>query len=213
MILHRNLTQVFRVQSGSSYCFAMPSHPTSLSKMHTSHKMLGCRTAIVIAVCSFTKLPRPGDSKGTIVVFEISGTCRPILTLFLFIAERQAGKLWLPTFKVYWSDSTREPNSSLPFSYIKLQLKTSLSGYINWCASTHYFNSDEKQFTRLYISVFTSDCILSPTNGSLTSLEKPPGSSYASQWHIAIWPWITHMLFRLSIHLHHFQVIECDIYV
>jgi len=24
------------------------------------------------------------------------------------------------------------------------------------------FNSDEKQFTRLFVSVFTSDCILSP---------------------------------------------------
>jgi len=27
------------------------------------------------------------------------------------------------------------------------------------------FNSDEKQFTRLFIFVFASDCILSPTNG------------------------------------------------
>jgi len=27
------------------------------------------------------------------------------------------------------------------------------------------FNSDEKQFTRLFISVFASDCILRPTNG------------------------------------------------
>jgi len=28
------------------------------------------------------------------------------------------------------------------------------------------FNSDEKLFTRLLISMFASDCILSPTNGS-----------------------------------------------
>jgi len=27
------------------------------------------------------------------------------------------------------------------------------------------FNSNEKQFTRLFIFVFASDCILSPTNG------------------------------------------------
>jgi len=28
-------------------------------------------------------------------------------TLTLLNAERQAGKLWIPTFKVFWSDSTR----------------------------------------------------------------------------------------------------------
>jgi len=36
-------------------------------------------------------------------------TCRSrIFRLSLFIAERQAGKLWTPTFKVLWSDSSRE---------------------------------------------------------------------------------------------------------
>jgi len=35
-------------------------------------------------------------------------TCRPISTLTLFKAERQAGKLRIPTFKVFWSDSAKE---------------------------------------------------------------------------------------------------------
>jgi len=34
-------------------------------------------------------------------------TCRPISTLTLLNVERQAGKLWIPTFKVFWSDSAR----------------------------------------------------------------------------------------------------------
>jgi len=37
-------------------------------------------------------------------------TCRFISTLTLLNAERQAGKLWIPSFKVFWSDSARESN-------------------------------------------------------------------------------------------------------
>jgi len=39
--------------------------------------------------------------------------CRPIFTLSLFYAERQAGNLWIPTFKVFWSDSARDSNTNL----------------------------------------------------------------------------------------------------
>jgi len=39
--------------------------------------------------------------------------CRPISILTLLNAERQAGKLWTPTFTVFWSDSTRESNPGL----------------------------------------------------------------------------------------------------
>jgi len=37
-------------------------------------------------------------------------TCRLIFTLYLLNAERQTGKLWIPTFKVFWFDSTRRLN-------------------------------------------------------------------------------------------------------
>jgi len=35
-------------------------------------------------------------------------------TLSLFYAEHQSGKLWIPTFKVFWSDSARESKPGLP---------------------------------------------------------------------------------------------------
>jgi len=41
-------------------------------------------------------------------------TYRPISTLALLNAECRAGKLWTPTFKVFWSDSARESNPGLP---------------------------------------------------------------------------------------------------
>jgi len=75
----------------------------------------------------FVKVPRPGDSEGTFSVFESNchlllpvypligsrgnhveclaqghkQTCRPISTLPLFYAERQAGKLRIATFQVF----------------------------------------------------------------------------------------------------------------
>jgi len=36
------------------------------------------------------------------------------------------------------------------------------------------FNNDKKQLTRLFISVFASDCTLSPTNDG-----RPPGGGWA----------------------------------
>jgi len=61
------------------------------------------------------------------------------------------------------------------------------------------FNSDEKQFNRLFISVFASDCILSSTNCGRSlwwwvgpacrdrNDHQPPGSSYVvCQWYGAI---------------------------
>jgi len=51
------------------------------------------------------------------------------------------------------------------------------------------FNSDEKQYTRLFISVFASDCILSPIAPLWWWVgpacrnrndHQPPGSSYVS---------------------------------
>jgi len=47
--------------------------------------------------------------KGT--TSELAGL--PLHYLF-FYAERQARKLWIPTLKVFWSDSTRESNPGLP---------------------------------------------------------------------------------------------------
>jgi len=41
-------------------------------------------------------------------------TSRPTFTLSLFYAERQAVKLWILTFKVFWSDSARDSNPGLP---------------------------------------------------------------------------------------------------
>jgi len=41
-------------------------------------------------------------------------TCRPTFTLSLFYAERQAGKLWIPTFNVFSSDSAKESYPGLP---------------------------------------------------------------------------------------------------
>jgi len=44
--------------------------------------------------------------KGT----TIKRTSRPIFTLSIFYAERQAEKLWKPTLKVFWSNLARESN-------------------------------------------------------------------------------------------------------
>jgi len=45
----------------------------------------------------------------------MSFDCRVrFITQFLFNAECQAGKLWIPTFKVLWSDSAKESNPGLP---------------------------------------------------------------------------------------------------
>jgi len=41
-------------------------------------------------------------------------TFRPIFRLSFFYVERQARKLRIPTFKVFWCDSTRESNPDLP---------------------------------------------------------------------------------------------------
>jgi len=41
-------------------------------------------------------------------------TCRPIFTLTLFYAERQAEKLSISTFRIFWSDSATESNLGLP---------------------------------------------------------------------------------------------------
>jgi len=76
-------------------------------------------------------------------------------------------------------------------------------------------NSDEKQPTRLFISVFTSGCIFSPTNGgcplyvgiglTINLMGNPMLFSHE---------YLTHMLFGFSTHLHHhFQVIEYDVSV
>jgi len=63
------------------------------------------------------------------------------------------------------------------------------------------FNSDEKQFTRLFISVFASDCALSPTNGGrplwwwVSSAcrdrndHQPPWSSYVSDTVLFSYEW------------------------
>jgi len=60
------------------------------------------------------------------------------------------------------------------------------------------FKSDEKQFYRLFISVFASDWFLSPTNGGRPlwwwvgpacrdrNDHQPPESSILCQWHSAI---------------------------
>jgi len=91
------------------------------------------------------------------------------------------------------------------------------------------FNSDEKQLTRLFISVFASGCTLSPTKDGrplwwwvgLTTL-CVQGSEWPStsrvilcQWHSTILTTnnCTILFWLLSSHLHRFQVIECDVYL
>ena len=55
----------------------------------------------------FTKLPWPGDSKGTFRSSSQAATCPPVyhtrrrLHTVPFNAERQAGKLWIPIFIVF----------------------------------------------------------------------------------------------------------------
>jgi len=90
------------------------------------------------------------------------------------------------------------------------------------------FNSDEKQLVRLFISVFASDCILSPTNGGRPLEVGGPCDacvlaagirmtinlrSHPDQWHSIVWPQLNvQILFGLCIQLHRFQVIEGDVY-
>ena len=56
---------------------------------------------------SFTKLPWPGDSKRTFRSSSQAATCSPVyhkrrrLHTVPLIAERQAGKLWIPIFIVF----------------------------------------------------------------------------------------------------------------
>jgi len=47
-------------------------------------------------------------------------TCWPIFTLSLFYTERQAEKLWITNFRVFWSDSARESNPGLPTARRKI---------------------------------------------------------------------------------------------
>jgi len=85
------------------------------------------------------------------------------------------------------------------------------------------FNSDEKQFTQLFISVFASDCILSTTKGGPPcgggwtlhseiemTINLPGHPMSVTQCYLAMND--AHLL-GLSTHLHHFQVIDCDVYV
>jgi len=93
-----------------------------------------------LGTCLFIKVPQPGNSEvGTFSVFESNRhlflsdylligrgnpvkclaqrhnkwTCRLVFILSLY-AERQAGKLWISTFKVFWFVSAREFRPSLP---------------------------------------------------------------------------------------------------
>jgi len=97
----------------------------------------------------FVEVPRPGDSEVTFLVFELSchlllpvqplkcrdnpfkclahavqahnkRTCRSIFTLTILNTECQVGKLWIPTFRIFWSDSAREWNPGLQTTKRKL---------------------------------------------------------------------------------------------
>jgi len=50
----------------------------------------------------------PVKSLSALPTWHYKWTCQPISTLTLLNAERQAGKLRIPTFKVLWSDLTRK---------------------------------------------------------------------------------------------------------
>jgi len=85
------------------------------------------------------------------------------------------------------------------------------------------FNSDEKQFTRLFISVFAFDCILVPPKvvapcGGGWALQRfacrdrndhqPPGSSYASDTAI-----FNHECAHITRFVYSFASFSCDDYV
>ena len=68
----------------------------------------------------FTKLPWPGDSEGTFRSSSQAATCPPVdhtqrrLHTVPLIAERQAGKLWIPIFIVFGMTRPRiEPESTV----------------------------------------------------------------------------------------------------
>jgi len=63
---------------------------------------------IGLGIPLFVKVPRPGDSKGAFSVFRVTKLLAYLHTISFCWC--QAGKLWIPTFKVFWSDSAKESN-------------------------------------------------------------------------------------------------------
>ena len=91
-------------------------HLTVINQCQTCRH--SCSTAFKYVICNcncncncnyilFTKLPWPGDSEGTFRSSSQAATCPPVyhtrrrLHTVPLIAERQAGKLWIPLFIVF----------------------------------------------------------------------------------------------------------------
>jgi len=87
------------------------------------------------------------------------------------------------------------------------------------------FNSDEKRLTRLFISVFVSECILCPTKSGRPLWCGPCGALRAGfgmiinlpvilcQWQNTIVTTNNYTILFGLLSRHRFQVIECDVYV
>jgi len=76
--------------------------------------LFGLRVKLPPVITSLTKLKGKGNLVKCLAQGHNKRTYRPILTLSPFNAKRLAGKLWIPTFTVFWSDSARESNLGLP---------------------------------------------------------------------------------------------------
>jgi len=83
-------------------------HETTMWPLRSSSQVATCyyqSNHSKIEAVSLSALPNDTAS-------ELAGLSS--ITLSRFNAERQAGKLWIPTFKVFWSDSTRALNPVIP---------------------------------------------------------------------------------------------------
>jgi len=95
-----------------AYFFGTPSIRQGTLTRRQRSDFFGLRLQLPHVTTSLTT-----QSRGNPVKYLVQGhnkrTCRPISTLTLFYAQRQAGKLWIPTFKVFSSDSAKDSNPRL----------------------------------------------------------------------------------------------------
>jgi len=103
-----NGIRIFKV--GLRYSFICQS--TSISELERRN-LFGFESNCLMLLPVDPLLGRGNNPVKSLVQRHNKRTCRPIFTLSLFYAQLQAGKLWIPTFKVFWTDSAMESNPGL----------------------------------------------------------------------------------------------------